>query len=326
MSFSKARDLVELAIMANTRHAGVTLEDIRSRFHVSHRTAQRMVEALQDTFAGVEILVREDRRHAWRLREPTPSALTLPGDETLEALDLAIAEARENDRHRHARALTRLRAVTLGRMGSRARAAETDAEAVLSSLAHVTRPGPRGRIDPAVADAVYDALKGPYRLRLNYGETPEIAQERLVEPQGVLLGPRTYLVALKPETRELRHYRLDRIHAATCTDEIFVLDPSFEIETHAAEAFGSFHDPARIAPVVWRFSPRAAPAAAQFRFHPDQEMTREPDGSLTVRFRACGWLEMAWFLYQWGKEVEVMEPPELASLVHPSQRDFDALP
>jgi predicted DNA-binding transcriptional regulator YafY len=55
-------------------------------------------------------------------------------------------------------------------------------------------------------------------------------------------------------------------------------------------------------------------------------MTWEPDGSLTVRFRACGWLEMAWFLYQWGKEVEVLEPEGLAELVHPARRDFDALP
>lgn len=323
MSFSKAQDLIELAIMANTRHGGVTLEEIRERFGISHRTAQRMVQALLDTFEGVEELTRPDRRHAWRLRAPVVAALLPRGDEALEALDIALADAQEAERHRHVRTLRRLRETMVRQMGSRAFAAETDAEAVLHSLARVTRPGPRVRIAPEVVDAVYDALRGPYRLRIRYGTD---AAERLVDPQGVLLGPRSYLVARLSGTDALRHFRLDRIMAAECTDEIMALDPDFSIEAHAAEAFASYHDRAQIGPVTWRFSPRAAGAAAGFRFHPDQEVTTEPDGSLTVRFAACGWLEMTWFLYQWGKDVEVLEPEGLAALVHPARRDFDAFP
>ena len=323
MSFSKAQDLIELAIKANTRHGGVTLEEIRERFAISRRTAQRMVQALQDTFDGVEEITRQDRRHAWRLRPPVAPALLPRGDEALEALDIALSEARDAERHRHVRTLQRLREIVLQQMGSRARAAESDAEAVLHSLARVTRPGPRVRISPEVVDAVYDALRGPYRLNIRYGSD---ATERAVDPQGVLLGPRSYLVAVLPGTDTLRHFRLDRIVVAECTDEIIELDPDFSIEGHAAEAFASYHDPAQIGPVVWRFSPRAAEAASGFRFHPDQTVTMEPDGSLTVRFAACGWLEMTWFLYQWGKEVEVLEPAGLAALVHPARRDFDALP
>ena len=40
--------------------------------------------------------------------------------------------------------------------------------------------------------------------------------------------------------------------------------------------------------VVWRFTPAAAPDARTYLFHATQEMTDEPDGSLTVRFRAGG--------------------------------------
>lgn len=322
MSFSKARDLIELAIMANARHGGVTLEEIRDRFKVSHRTAQRMAQALQDAFEGVEELTRPDRRLAWRLRA-APAALVPRGDEALEALDLAMSEATDAGRHRQARALQRLRDIVVERMGSRARAAETDAEAVLQSLGRVTRPGPRVQVDAAVADAIHDALRGPYRMCIHYGQDTD---PREIDPQGVLLGPRSYLVARLPDGGRLRHFRLDRIAQAACTDEIIELDPEFSIETHAAEAFGAFHDPGQIGPVAWRFSPRAAEVAAGFRFHPNQQITKEPDGSLTVRFTACGWLEMAWFLYQWGNDVEVLEPAGLAALVHPARRDFDAFP
>ena len=53
--------------------------------------------------------------------------------------------------------------------------------------------------------------------------------------------------------------------------------------------------------VVWHFTPEAAVRAAESRFHPTQTLEHEDDGSLIVRFHAAGWLEMAWFLHQWGR-------------------------
>ena len=35
------------------------------------------------------------------------------------------------------------------------------------------------------------------------------------------------------------------------------------------------------------------------------------DGSLLVRFRAGGKLEMCWHLFTWGEHVEVVEPAQL---------------
>ena len=56
-------------------------------------------------------------------------------------------------------------------------------------------------------------------------------------------------------------------------------------------------------------------------------MTEEPDGSLRVEFTASGWIEMAWYLYQWGDQVEVIEPAELREMVAGFQRgDLGVLP
>jgi predicted DNA-binding transcriptional regulator YafY len=53
----------------------------------------------------------------------------------------------------------------------------------------------------------------------------------------------------------------------------------------------------------------------------------QDDGSLIVRFHAAGWLEMAWFLYQWGDKVEVLAPEGLRDYVHPWRRsDLDGMP
>ncbi|WP_394351481.1 WYL domain-containing protein [Pseudoroseicyclus tamaricis] len=89
----------------------------------------------------------------------------------------------------------------------------------------------------------------------------------------------------------------------------------------------SYDAEAEFGPVVWRFAPAAADAARQFVFHPAQTFTDEPDGSLTVRLRAAGHLEMVWHLYQWGAAVEALEPPALAALVAGHRRtDFRRCP
>ena len=114
---------------------------------------------------------------------------------------------------------------------------------------------------------------------------------------------------------------------ASLLQNSFVRDPDFDLGTHAARAFGSFHSEAEYGPVEWRFAPAAAAVARSFLFHPDQHMVDEADGSLTVRFTAGGWLEMAWHLYTWGDKVEVIAPPAVRSLVEAYRRsDFCALP
>src|SRR3546814_5990768 len=69
--------------------------------------------------------------------------------------------------------------------------------------------------------------------------------------------------------------------------------------------------PTQYGEIVWRFLPEAASRAAEFQFHPNQSAEYRDDGSLIVRFKAAGWLEMAWHLYQWGDKVEVLEPAGL---------------
>lgn len=328
MSFAKARQIVQLAHMAAGRYQGVTLEEIAAEFACSHRTAQRMTDALEEIFQQVEVSDSgPDGRRRWRMPSRAAAPLGLREDEAVEALEVAIREARAAGRSRHETALSRLRDRFLHDLPApMARRAESDAEAMLASLGNVTRPGPRARLDAGVAGAVYDALRGPFRLVLRYGTDP--LMERVVEPLGVLLGPRSYLVAIQPERdAEIRHFRMDRIVAARCRQDSFALPEGFDLSRHAARAFGAWQDSQQFGEVVWLFHPEAVEAAAEFQFHPDQKTEPQADGSLIVRFQAAGWLEMAWHLYCWGDRVEVLAPPELAAMVRDHRRgDFPGLP
>lgn len=327
MTFAKANDLLRLAQLAASRRLGISLEEISQEFGISHRTAQRMTSALEDNFANVVVVEDDDRRRRWRIRSPIPERLQPRQENTIEALEIAARAARDENRLRHARALEDLRDSLITRLSPRdALRSEADAEAVLSALGQVARPGPKVAMKPEVTDVLIEALRGPFKMRIVYGETD--AETRTVEPHGLLLGLRSYLVARQADRGEnLRHFRLDRIHSAECLDESFPIQSGFSLNDHAAQAFGAYQDPAQYGEIVWRFLPEAASRAAEFQFHPNQSAEYRDDGSLIVRFKAAGWLEMAWHLYQWGDKVEVLEPAGLRALVEGHARpDFPALP
>ena len=324
MSYSKAIDLLRLADFASARHRGVTLQEIEDEFQVARRTAQRMTSALEQAFPfAVEILIDPDRTKRWTLRESPLARLKMHGDEELEALDYSIERLSENGDLRQRNALAALRDRLMAALPTQeARRLEADAEWMLEAYGVAARPGPATQISKEISTTISDAIRGPYLLRFSYKDTL-----RLVEPHGVLLGARRYLVAKSPGNQTMKHFRLDLIDTAEIIEEFFERDPNFDLNDHAAHAFGSFQSVDEFGLVHWKFTPDAAQRAAEWHFHPAQQTEFQEDGSLDVRFAASGWLEMAWHLYQWGDSVEVLHPPQLAKLVKGFQRDdFNALP
>ena len=206
---------------------------------------------------------------------------------------------------------------------------EADAEALLEAQGFASRPGPKVVRDAQLLGAITEALRAPFELEITYcGAQDAQAHTRLIEPHGLLLGIRRYLVA-RPSGGDgtMRRFRLDRIEAAHITGRSFAREQDFDLSAHAARGFGSYHSEAEYGPVVWRFAPDAAKTARDFVFHPNQRVTEDSDGSLIVQFEASGHLEMAWHLYCWGDTVEVIEPAVLRDLVAAHRRaDFSALP
>jgi predicted DNA-binding transcriptional regulator YafY len=329
MSFSKAVDLLRLAMRATAR-TGVSLAEIEEEFGCVRRTAQRMTDALQEAFPVTERLVDADGFARWRLPSRAIATLLSPSADELFALGAAGVELERAGMARESGLLRSLAAKVRALIpGDRAARLATDEEAMLEAMGFAARPGPSPAFDPDVDDAISLALKGLSRLRISYlGRSDSEPVWRVIEPLGLLLGARRYLVATDVAKRDgrLRHFRVEDILAAEVMSEGFVYPAGFDIREYATKAFGSFHDDAEFGEVVWKFSPCAAARAARYQFHPGQRVEWLDDGSFVVRFEASGRLEMCWHLYSWGDSVEVLHPPGLAAITHPFRRDeFPAL-
>lgn len=330
MSFAKAVDLLELARLASGR-IGISLSEIEARFECVRRTAQRMTDALERTFPDSETYIDHEGHKRWRVPRGRVSEFFAPTSDQLAALELARSTLTNAGLKQEAGQLAGLADTIKLLTPDRKRAGlEADEEALLEAMGHAARPGPKPAADTHVDQAISDALKGPFELEIQYqGRRDERARARRIQPYGILLGTRRYLVAkaLDRDDDRLRHFRVEDIVSARVTEHWFARDEAFDLATHAARAFGVYQDDREYAETVWKFSPRAAPHAARFQFHPDQVTQMLGDGSLIVRFHASGHLEMCWHLYAWGDQVEVLAPPALAALVKGFRRnDFPGLP
>jgi predicted DNA-binding transcriptional regulator YafY len=330
MAFEKSLDLMRLAEMAAARHKGVSLVEVSAEFGVNLRTAQRMIRGLEAAFPSVEFSTDQDRRRWWKLSDTRILGMQGIRDGELEALDMSIRRAQREGATKDVSTLISLRDRLLATMpSSHARRAEVDAEAMLEAQGYACRPGPRVQVEPHILGAIAVAIKAPFSLTIAYrGARDDAALDRVVEPYGMLLGIRQYLIARDlGNGRAFRRFRLDRITSAKITGQSFARDPDFDLDAYAAQSFGSYHSDLEYQPVVWRFAPSAAAAAREFAFHPNQVVSEDPDGALRVAFTASGWVEMAWHLYQWGDSVEVIAPAELRDLVRGHQRgDVGVLP
>jgi predicted DNA-binding transcriptional regulator YafY len=141
-------------------------------------------------------------------------------------------------------------------------------------------------------------------LRFAYGGGSTPGRIREVAPYGLMFGRTNYLVAAELGSTEPKSWRLDR-PAPPPGD--------FSLSAFAGRSFGVFHGDAE--DVVLRVKPHGAADALGWRFHSNQEVAEQPDGSVLVSFTASGMLELAWHLFTWADKVEILAPPRLQSLM-----------
>jgi predicted DNA-binding transcriptional regulator YafY len=306
--YDRAVELLALAIALQASAVGLAIEEIRERFAISRRTAERRLAALGKLFRReLTAHVYEDGRKHWRLRRAASQLLRVEPTE-VAALDAAAALAEREGFPDRGAALRSL-ADKVRALDARP-ALQTDAEVLLESQGLAMRPGPRPKIPLDVVEVLREALLRSRAVRLDYrARIGGRETRRIVHPYGFLFGGRHYLVARDPTARELRLFSLADIRNAELLDRDFEREPGFDLRRFAERSFGVFQEEPR--DVVWRFAPSAASAARDHVFHPTQRVEEAPDGSLVVRFRAGGLWEMAWHLFQWGGDVLVVRPPEL---------------
>jgi predicted DNA-binding transcriptional regulator YafY len=307
MRHEKAGQLLELARMLAATAEGLTLDEMAERLGVGRRTAERMRDAVRDVFPQLDE-VDDPPSKRFRIPAGLDGLFQAPTAGELAALSAAGELFAQQGATARAGALKSLEQKVLSatRAAARRRLAP-DLEALLQAETIAVQAGPRPFEDEAVLATVREALLSMKALRFRYegGATPGRVRE--VTPYGLLFGRSNYLVA--DEGAGPRNWRLDRIADVEALDRPAMRPAGFSLQDYADQSFGIFHDDTEDVVLHVRASGRED--ALRWRFHANQQVEPLDDGSVIVRFRASGMLELAWHLFTWGDKVQVVAPEAL---------------
>jgi predicted DNA-binding transcriptional regulator YafY len=325
MRYEKAETILRIALDMQGSVLGLSLDDIQRNYAdepLSRRTAERLRDAAERLFPQIEQANPGEVPKRWRLPGGTVNGLASVTASELADLGTAITLLRRDNMHAQAesaeRGIAKLRALVKRAAMNRI---EPDLEALTESEGLAMRPGPRPKINPEIVAALRQAIITRRKVKLHYRYRSSGKRGyQALHPYGFLYGNRHYLVAWSEseKARDFRNFALSNIERVEILDRAFTHRRGFSLKDYAERSFGVFQE--EPFDVVWKLSPEVAENAKEYLFHPSQKFEEQADGSLIVRFRAGGGMEMCWHLFTWGGQLSVLAPRKLTVLLNDQLR------
>jgi len=144
-------------------------------------------------------------------------------------------------------------------------------------------------------------------------ETERTFGTYFIEPNGI--GYACYAIGFDYLRKDIRTFKVERMFAATVTDEKYDLPSDFDVQRMLASAWNVIWRDAENVTVVLHFAPSVVRRVKESTWHHSQEIKDLPDGSCIYTVRIGSTKEVLPWVRGWGSDVEILEPPEFRAVV-----------
>lgn len=275
--YKKTQTLNDLILWMQDTDDGISLKDIMEKYDVSLRTAARMKDSIAEKYPELNEISGPYNTKRWYLPKGTGRDMVSFSMEEIHALQNAsklLASKKMIDSRYIDNVLHKIKAL----IGKDAiNRIEPDAEALLEAEGYAFRPGPKIIINTEHLKQLRYAIIACNRIKIKY-DSAHNKDWRELYPYGFLYGNKHYLIAWDPTKRKMCHFNLNKIKEIEVLNTYFKRDPKFSLKEFSEQAFGVYQE--KPFDVEWLFDAEVADSAAQYTFHPKQEVIRNDDGTL----------------------------------------------
>lgn len=304
---NKTEQIIELAMMFQNSYCGLCIEDIEHHFDCSRRSAERMKALLFDLFPEkVEEVPTFEKKKRWRFIKGTMNALiSFTADDFANLEYLKGLSNDENKRKELDELIAKIKALTPQK---NLQSLDTDVSAIMESEGFAVRQYSGVNIEPKILEELRTSMLAFKKIQFNYPVKGEIKTIAL-NPYGLVIADKYYLVGYNEYVGDLRQYRVDKISELAILYEYFEKDEKFSLTEYCKNSFSIYQeDPITI---TLEFDKSVAEAVLNYHFHPTQKMKQLENGNVQVKFTCGGKYAICHELFKWGGKVQIKKPVEL---------------
>ena len=301
---NKAEEIIELAIMFQNSYCGLCIDDIQEHFECSRRSAERMKALLFDLFPEkIELVPTTDKKKRWRFIKGTTNSLI--SFTSNDFANLEYLKGLSNDENKQKELDELIAKIKVLTPQKNTLSLETDIEAILESQGFAVRQYSRVKVDKSVLDKLRLAMLSFKKVEFDYN-TDKGLRHITLNPYGIIISDKYYLVGYNDYVNGLRLYKTDKIQNLVVTNEYFIRDENFSLSKYCKNSFSIYQEePAKI---TLEFDNKVAQEVLNYHFHPTQKMETLKSGNVKVKFTSGGKLAICHELFKWGANVKIKKP------------------
>ncbi len=304
---NKTEEIIELAMMFQNSFCGLCIDDIQAHFECSRRSAERMKALLFELFPEkIEEVPTSDKKKRWRFVKGTMNALIKFSANDFANLEyLKGLSNDENKKNEIDELIAKIKALTPQK---NLQSLDTDVSAIMESEGFAVRQYSGVNIKPDMLEQLRTSMLAFKKIRFNYPIKEELKTITL-NPYGLIIADKYYLVGFNEYVNSLRQYRVDKITNLTILDEYFEKDEKFSLSEFCNNSFSVYQEePLNI---ILEFDKSVADDVLNYHFHPTQKMKTLESGNVQVKFTSGGTYAICQELFKWGCSVQIKKPTQL---------------
>lgn len=304
---NKTEQIIELAMMFQNSYCGLCIEDIEHHFECSKRSAERMKALLFDLFPEkVEEVPTFEKKKRWRFVKGAMNALiSFTADDFANLEYLKGLSNDENKRKELDELIAKIKALTPQK---NLQSLDTDVSAIMESEGFAVRQYSGVNIEPKILEELRTSMLAFKKIQFNY-PIKETTKTITLNPYGLVIVDKYYLVGYNEYVVDLRQYRVDKISNLTILDEYFEKDEKFSLTEYSNNSFGVYQE--KPIDIVLEFDKSVANDVLNYHFHPTQKIKQLKNENVQVEFKSGGTYAICQELFKWGCSVKIQKPVEL---------------
>ena len=182
---------------------------------------------------------------------------------------------------------------------------DTDVSAILESEGFAIRQYSRVKADKQTLEKIRTALLSFKKIKFSYPINDK-TKEIILNPYGVIISDKYYLVGFNEYVSDLRLYKVDKIEQLEILEEYFDKDEKFSLADYCKNSFSIYQE--EPIDITLEFDEVVADDVLNYHFHPTQKVKQLENGNIQVKFKSGGTYAICQELFKWGTSVKIKRP------------------